>query len=106
MFYYLYLLCLLLINFVSTQNQCFILNNKLNKYNIHLTNPQKNSPGLRLCQNFILNQCCPQTYEDQIQNATAVELYNLFELHTMNLYEPLLRLTNDLNGTIGYFFFD
>jgi hypothetical protein len=100
MFYYLYLLCLL-INFVSTQyqqNQCFILNNKLNKYNINTNIPQKDIPGLRLCQGLISNQCCSQIYEDQIQNATAIELYELFELYTINLYEPLIRLTDDLNG--------
>jgi hypothetical protein len=99
MFYYLFLLCLL-INFISTQqqNQCFLLNNKLNKYNININIPQKNFPGLRLCQGLITNQCCSQIYEDHIQNATAIELYYLFELYTINLYEPLVRLTNDLNG--------
>jgi hypothetical protein len=105
MFYYLFLLCLL-INFVSTQNQCFILNNKLNKYNIILNIPQKNFPGLHLCQGLISNKCCPQIYEDHIQNATAIELYQLFELYTINLYESLFRLTNDLNGSkLIYFYF-
>ncbi len=100
MFYYLFLLCLL-INFVSTeeQNQCFQLNNKLAKSNIHLNLPPTNSLGLRLCQGLISNQCCPQIYEDHIQNTTAIELYQLFELYTINIYETLIRLTNDLNHT-------
>jgi hypothetical protein len=99
MFYYLFLICLL-INFVYTeeQPQCSLLNNKLNKYNINVNNPEKDFPPLRLCQGLITNQCCPQIYEDKIQNATAIELYRLFELYSINLYEPLIRLTNDFNG--------
>jgi len=99
MFYYLFLLCLL-INSLSTQeNQCLLLNNKLHKYNINLNTLQSsNFPGIRLCQGLIHNHCCPQNYEDHIQNASAIELYRLFELYTINLYEPLIRLTNDLNG--------
>ncbi|CAF5133339.1 unnamed protein product [Rotaria sp. Silwood1] len=104
MFYYLYLICLL-INFISTQqqqqqNECFQLNNKLNKYNIHINIIEKNFTGLYLCKNFIHNYCCPQIYENHIQNATAIELYHLFELNTINLYEQVVRLTNDLNHTI------
>jgi hypothetical protein len=101
MFYYLFL-CVL-INFISTQpqqpNQCFLLNNKLNKYNINFNIPQKDFSGLRLCQGLLPNYCCPRIYEDQIQNATAIELYQLFEFYTINLYEPLTRLTNDFNNT-------
>ncbi|CAF1653608.1 unnamed protein product, partial [Adineta ricciae] len=37
---------------------------------------------------------------DQIQNATAIELYQLFELYSIRLYEPLLSLTNQFNNTI------
>ncbi|CAF4724973.1 unnamed protein product [Rotaria sp. Silwood2] len=98
MFYYLYLICLL-INFISTQqqNECFLLNNKLNKYNININIIERNFSGLHLCKNFINNYCCPQIYENHIQNATAIELYHLFELNTINLYEQLVRLTNDLN---------
>ncbi|CAF0818070.1 unnamed protein product [Rotaria sordida] len=105
MFYYLYLICLL-INFISTQqqqqqrNECFLLNNKLNKYNIKINIVEKNFSGLHLCKNLIHNYCCPQTYENHIQNATAIELYHLFELNTINLYEQLIRLANDLNNTI------
>jgi hypothetical protein len=98
MFYYLFLICLL-INFVSTQeNQCFLLNNKLTDHNININIPQKDFLGLRLCQGLIPNYCCPQIYENQIQNATAIELYRLFELNIINLYSPLIRLTNDLNS--------
>lgn len=100
MFYYLFLLLIFLINNVSSQqqlNQCFLLNTKLNKYNINLNVIQKNFSGLTICENLIENRCCPKTYESQIQNATAIELYRLFELNTINLYEPLHRLTNDFN---------
>jgi hypothetical protein len=98
MFYNFYLICLL-INFVSTQqNQCFLLNNKLTQYNINVNIPQKDFLGIRLCQGLIPDTCCPQIYEDQIQNATSIELYRLFELNTINLYEPLLRITNELNS--------
>ncbi|UJR22512.1 hypothetical protein I4U23_025562 [Adineta vaga] len=100
MFYYLLLLCTLINSILSQQNSCFFLNNKLNKYNINLPNLQTtNQPAIHLCQNLNSNHCCPQIYEDRLQNATALELYRLFELSTINLYEPLLRLTKDLNNT-------
>jgi hypothetical protein len=101
MFYYLFLLCCLLINISLSQerNQCYQLNTRLAKSNLHFNLPQTNSLGLRLCQGLITNQCCPQIYEDQIQNTTATELYQLFELYTINLYESLIRVTNDLNHT-------
>jgi hypothetical protein len=101
MFYYLFLLYCLLIHIISSekQNQCYQLNSKLAKSNFHFNLPQINSLGLRLCQGLISNQCCPQIYEDQIQNITAIELYQLFELYTINLYESLIRITNDLNHT-------
>jgi len=92
----------LLINIIYTENtnQCSLLNIKLNKYNIHINDQEtkKDFLGLRLCQGLINDYCCPQIYEDKIQNATAIELYNLFELYSINLYEPLLRLNNQLNG--------
>ncbi|CAF2044632.1 unnamed protein product [Rotaria magnacalcarata] len=102
MIYYVFLV-ILLTNFVSTQqqqqNECFLLKAKLNKYNIHINIQQKNFSRLNLCENFVDNRCCPQIYENQIQNATAIELYRLFELNTIHLYEPLFRLANDLNHT-------
>ncbi|CAF1565663.1 unnamed protein product [Adineta ricciae] len=101
MFYYLLLLCLLINSIISQDNQCFYLNNKLTKYNHYnsLNLQITNQPAIRLCQNLNSNHCCPQIYEDRLQNATALELYRLFELSTINLYEPLLRLTKDLNNT-------
>ncbi|CAF3532192.1 unnamed protein product [Adineta steineri] len=100
MFYYLFLLYLSINSISTQQNQCILLNNKLTKYNLKQNFHQiSNTPGIRLCQGLINDRCCPQIYEDRIQNATAIELYQLFELYTINLYEPLLRLTNDLNNT-------
>lgn len=98
MFYYLYFLCVLFnLTLIQSNHSCFLLNNKLNKYHIYLNLPSTNLPTLRLCQNS--NQCCPQIYEDQFQNATAIELYQLFELSTINIYESLTRLNRDLNST-------
>jgi hypothetical protein len=100
MFYSLFFICLL-INRISTkthQHQCSLLNNKLNKYGIQINHSEKNFLGLRLCQGLIKDFCCPQIYEDKIQNATAIELYHLLELYSINLYEPLLRLTIEFNG--------
>lgn len=105
MFYYLFLICLL-INIKSTQqqqqreNQCFLLNTKLNKYNVNINLIQQNSSSFSLCQNLNQQHCCPQIYENHIQNATINEVYHLFELNTINLYEPLIRLNNDLNRTL------
>jgi hypothetical protein len=98
MFYSLFCIYFL-INIVSTQiNQCSLLNDKVLKYGIHINIQHKNFLGLRLCQNLISDYCCPQIYEDRIQNATATELYHLFELYSIHLYEPLVRLTMELNG--------
>src|ERR1700728_3725095 len=100
MFHSLFIICLL-INIIYTENdnnQCLLLNSKLNKYGININNQEKNFLGLRLCQGLMNNYCCPQIYEDKIQNATAIELYHLFELYSINLYEPLLRLNKQLNG--------
>jgi len=91
----------LLINIIDTQtnNQCSLLNNKLTKHKIHINNQEKKDfLGLRLCQGLINDYCCPQIYEDKIQNVTAIELYHLFELYSINLYESLLRLNIQLNG--------
>ena len=99
MYNYLILICLIT-NFISTQqekNQCFLLNNKLNKYNIHIRIPHKDLSDLRQCRHSITNYCCPQDYIKHIQNATIIELYRLFELNAISLYESLLRLTNNLN---------
>lgn len=104
MFYYLLprcLLFLLIISGGSTQqsNTCAALKTKLTKYHVHVKYlPEKTYSPLRLCQTYVNTTCCPQFYADQIQNATVIELYQLFELHSMNLYEPLLRLTQDFNG--------
>ena len=98
MFYTLYLICLL-IKLISTENSsCLLLNSKLNNYGIQIQHYENDFNGLRLCQGFINDTCCPQIYEDKIQNATAIELYHLFELYSINLYEPLLRLTLQLNS--------
>ncbi|CAF0869845.1 unnamed protein product, partial [Didymodactylos carnosus] len=56
--------------------------------------------GLRLCQGFIDNQCCSSSLEDKIQNITALELYRLFELNSIFVYDPLLRYSIELNDTI------
>ena len=98
MFYYLLLLCLFVVD-SSRANSCVLLNNKLHKYNINLpTSELSNQPAARLCPSLTSTHCCPQAYEDRFQNASALELYHLFELSTINLYEPLLRLTNELNS--------
>lgn len=99
MSYTLFIICLL-INLISTENnsQCLLLNNKLSKYGITINNHENNFPSLKLCQNLINNSCCSQIDEDKIQNATAIELYQLFELHSMNLYQPLIQLTNQFNS--------
>ena len=68
------------------------------KYDIQLIVPAEPFLGLKLCENWINDTCCPQLYEDQIQNATAIELYQLFELYSIRLYEPLLSLTNQFNS--------
>lgn len=87
------------INKILTENsQCLLLNNKLNKYGISINNQEKDVHGLKICQGSIKNSCCPQIYEDKIQNATTIELYQLFEFYSMNLYQPLLRLSNELNS--------
>ena len=102
MFYHLCFLCFLSINVVLTQpaaSSCSALNRKLNKYNIYAKHlPDKGATSPRLCQGTIENACCSPSSEDQLQNATVIELYQLFELYSMNIYEPLLRLTNDFNG--------
>ncbi|CAF3574682.1 unnamed protein product [Rotaria sp. Silwood1] len=100
MFYSLFLICLL-INIDYTQNtQCSFLNSKLNKYGIHINIYEKDFIGLTLCQNLINNYCCPQIYEDKIQNATIIELYQLFDFYSINLYELLKQITFQLNETI------
>ncbi|CAF3165966.1 unnamed protein product [Rotaria sp. Silwood2] len=100
MFYSLLLICLL-INIGYTQNnRCSFLNSKLNKYGIHINIYGKDFIGLKLCQNLINNYCCPQIYEDKIQNATIIELYQLFDFYSVNLYESLRRITVQLNETI------
>jgi adenylate kinase family enzyme len=99
------LLCftnLLLIYLDSAQatNACSSLQKKLNKYHVrikYLTDLRV--PSLRLCQRLTNDSCCPQYYADQIQNATVMELYQLFELHSIRLYEPLLRLSQEFNET-------
>ncbi|CAF5048600.1 unnamed protein product, partial [Rotaria sp. Silwood1] len=100
MFYSLFLICLL-INIDYTQNtQCSFLNSKLNKFGIHINIYEKDFIGLTLCQNLINNYCCPQIYEDKIQNATIIELYQLFDFYSINLYELLKQITFQLNETI------
>ena len=105
MFYYLFLLLLcLIINLVSSsseQKQCLALNEKLTKFHLHFNSRSTNASlaNLRLCQGSISNQCCPQAYEIHLKNSTAIELYQLFELYTINLYETLIRLNNDFNQT-------
>ena len=105
MFYYLPPLCLLFLLNISTgstqqTNTCAALKTKLTRYHVHVKYlPEKIHTPLRLCQNDVNTSCCSQFDADQIQNATVIELYQLFELHSMNLYEPLLRLTEDFNGS-------
>ena len=99
MFYYLYFLCLLFnFSLIQSNKSCFLINNKLTKYHIYLNLPTQNQPTLRLCSSNS-SQCCPQIYQDQFRNATAMEVYQLFELSTINLYESLSRLNRDFNRT-------
>jgi hypothetical protein len=77
-----------------------MLHKKLNQYHIDVKySSERSFAPLHLCQSMINNTCCPQNYADQIQNATVIELDQLFELYSMNLYEPLLRLSHDFNRT-------
>ncbi|CAF1493081.1 unnamed protein product, partial [Rotaria sordida] len=100
MFYSLFLISLLTNIGYTENNQCSFLNSKLNKYGIHIKIHDKDFIGLKLCQNLINNYCCPQIYEDKIQNATIIELYQLSEFYSINLYESLRRITVQLNETI------
>ena len=105
--YYLFHL-FLLINWISTQEQtqCYLLNNKLNKHNIHIHRTSTDFSGLRLCPNEINHHyCCPQSYEKHFQNITANELFRLFELNTIIEYQPLIRLTHELNRKFFFSFF-
>ena len=101
MFYYLFLLCLIN-NFRSVSSElqpsCSALHEKFNKFNLHL-NTRPTNTHLRHCQSSISNQCCPEIYQIHLQNSTAIELEQLFELYTINLYETIIRLNNDLNQT-------
>lgn len=103
MFYYLFLLCLIN-NYLSASSQipssCSTLHDKLNKFNLHLNAaPTTTTTNTRLCQSSISNQCCPEIYQIHLRNSTAIELEQLFELSTINLYETIIRLNNDLNRT-------
>ncbi|CAF3360705.1 unnamed protein product [Rotaria socialis] len=100
MFYSLFLVCLLISIAYTDNNQCSKLNSKLNRYGVHVNIYEEDFIGLRLCQNSINNYCCPQSYENKIQNATTIELYQSFEFYSINLYESLRRITVQLNETI------
>ena len=95
-----FLLCLLIKTISSEKNdQCSALNDKLNQYGIRIN---QNSPrdflGLRICEDLIDDLCCPQAYEEDFQNATAMELTHLLELYSNDLYQPLHRTIQQLNG--------
>ncbi|CAF0761686.1 unnamed protein product [Didymodactylos carnosus] len=83
-------------------DRCSFLNLKLQTYNIYNNNydVQQKFHGLRLCRGFIDNQCCPSSIENNIKNATALELYRLFELNSIIVYDSLLRYSTELNDTI------
>lgn len=99
MFYYLYFLCLFFnFSLIQSNKSCSQINNKLTRYHIYLNLPVQNLPTLHLCSSNT-SQCCPQIYEDHFQNATAMELYQLFELSTISLYESISRLNRDFNRT-------
>lgn len=102
MFYYLFLLCLIN-NFLSTSSElhppCSALHDKFNKFNLPSFNTRPTTTHLRLCSSSISNQCCPEIYQIHLRNSTAIELEQLFELSTINLYETIIRLNNDLNQT-------
>ena len=77
---------------------CSLLHQKLNKYAIR-RNPAAKSVDPRLCQGLLdENSCCAQLDEETLQNATALELDQRLELHSISLYETLLRLTLELNS--------
>ena len=101
MFRSLTLLSLLITPIYVQNNPCSALNNKLTKHGLHLRESEKNASGLRVCQSLAYDSCCPHSYEEQLQNVTATELYQLFELHSVRLYEPLLRAATAWNGQHG-----
>ena len=77
---------------------CSLLHQKLNKYAIR-RHPAGKSVDPRLCQGLLDEKsCCAQLDEETLQNATAVELDQVLELHSISLYETLLRLTGELNS--------
>ena len=77
---------------------CQSFHKKLNQYSIQMKyQPDQIFTPLRLCPN-LNTTCCSQSSADLIQNATVIELYQLFELYSMNIYEPLLRLTLNFNS--------
>ena len=98
MYHSLFVICLLVKMISTDDQQCSILNKKLHRYGIQINYQGKDFSGVRICQGLIKDLCCPQIYEDQIQNATAIELYHLLELYSIPLYEPLLRLSVQFNG--------
>ena len=96
MYHSLFVICLL-INQIATDNHpCSSVNKKFNHLGIPI--PHHPVSGLRICQGLVQDICCPQVYEDKLQNITAMELYQLFELHSMNLHERLIRLNVQYNG--------
>ena len=92
------LLCLLIKTISSENEQCSALNNKLNQYGIRIVNSRTDFLGVRICEDLIDDLCCPQAYEEDIQNATAMELTHLFEVYSKDLYQPLHHTTRQLNG--------
>ena len=91
---------------VSARSPCSLFNRKLNQY---LTPAQLDSSkqskiaNRTFCHGLINNHlCCPSKYEENIQNATAIELHQLFQIHSRRLSEPLVRLTSELNGKHQY----
>jgi hypothetical protein len=98
MYHSLFVICLFINTILTDNPQCLSVKNKLNQYGITMNNYEKDFLGLRICQGLIKDICCPQIYEDKIQNITAIELYHLVELYSMNLYEPLIQLNVQFNG--------
>ena len=94
-----FILLSLLITTISSENDhCSTLKTKLNKYGIQINHSREDFHGLRICEDFIDDICCPQIYEEDLQNATAMELSHLFQSYSMGFYQPLQRLIGQLNG--------
>lgn len=95
----LFVLLYLLLHTISSENDhCSALKTKLNKYGIQINHSRQDFLGLKICEDFIDDICCPQIYEEDLQNATAMELSHLFQSYSMGFSQPLQQLIGQFNG--------